>query len=217
MEPRELNSCPEPHWGLTQGTLGEWGHFRNADIPRGLAQPGMEAILDALTTIFGTWITLIHYCSPWWAARESFREPEGYFPAQFWFSLPSICRPVPTPLTFWVVCFLVACWSTAPKATNTNFCKEHPAQTNRKGWTTILGSDSRLFQRYCAAWTLAKSGVRRKGIRKGNIQKLLFSKLAESAESRHCAGNRVTFPAELRFPLTPVSSRGATRQAMGST
>ena len=39
--------------------------------------PGCKAILDALNTIFGAWITLIHYCSKWWPAEEAFREPSA--------------------------------------------------------------------------------------------------------------------------------------------
>ena len=65
--------------------------------------PGWKAILDALNTIFGAWITLIHYRSKWWPAEEAFREPSAVSQHSSGSACPESAGqcPLPTCLGFY--------------------------------------------------------------------------------------------------------------------
>lgn len=132
---RPVTVCPDPHSGLTQGTLGEWRHSRNTDIPRGLAQPGWKAILDALNTIFGAWITLIHYVPNGGQLREAFRNQSAVSQHSSGSACPESARAsvrFRMPWVLWLPYFS-AC-TTVPKALNTKSSKENSSHTNAKGW-----------------------------------------------------------------------------------
>ena len=96
--------------------------------------PGWKAILDALNTIFGAWITLIHYRSKWWPAEEAFREPSAVSQHSSGSACPESAGQCPLPASLGFMNFLLLCLYTVPKALNIKSSKENSSHTNTKGW-----------------------------------------------------------------------------------
>lgn len=151
------------------GILGKQGCLRNANIPRGQAQPRMENNFRCSDYYFWSLNHINSLLLQMVGSQGDLQEPKGCFPAQRKCSLPRLCRPVSRPSLPRLLCISYRYAGTqCPKY----FSKENPSLAHmqevnchlRVGFQAIPGIPFILD-------SVAKSGVRR-GTRARNIQKL---------------------------------------------